>query len=113
MHRLTATSWACLAAAGMSLLALANCPYGYYMLLRWVVCGASIFAGIALVQRDRTITALLAWGLTLLFNPIIRVHFNRGTWEVLNVGAAAALVVLALMVRAQKSSAQHGGGENA
>ena len=97
--RLSATSWACIAAAVLSLVALRDLPYGYYMLLRWVVCGASIAVGVVLLGKERTAVALPFWGLAILYNPIFRIYLEREAWEVLNVVAAVALVLGAVAVR--------------
>ncbi len=102
MPRLTATSWGCLAASIMSLVALAHMPYAYYILLRWAVFAASIAAGVILVQRNRPAWALAGWGLALLFNPLVRIPLRRDTWEVVNVVAAVLLVVLAFAVSQKK-----------
>lgn len=87
----------------MSLLALAPLPYGYYMLLRLVVCGACIL----LVLREHSIRGWGFWAaalglVALLFNPIFRIHLSRELWIPLNI-ACAALFAAHLVVNIKRS----------
>jgi hypothetical protein len=60
-------------------------PYGYYILLRWVIC--AIFAYLAVkaadIQKQDWVWVLGI--IAAIYNPIIRVHLNRGLWSVINV----------------------------
>lgn len=70
--------------AVMLLLALGPWPYGYYVLLRLVVCLASI----AIAWRLRESNALGMWAfvaLAILYNPIVKVPLAREVWMVVNV----------------------------
>lgn len=78
---------------GMLLLALAPWPYGFYRLLRVVVCGCLGFLVYRIHERER-----MAWSMTLsaiavLLNPILAIHLTREIWAILNVGSAALLAV--------------------
>lgn len=97
---LSATSGACLAAAALTLLAIAPLPYGYYVFLRWAACGASLAAGVALLGRQRFKAALPAWALAILFNPVFRVPLDREVWTFFNLVAAGLLVWWASACRA-------------
>lgn len=60
-------------------------PYGYYVLLRWICCGAFIF----LATRAVTL-GVQGWAWTFgimagVYNPILRIHLNREVWSVVNV----------------------------
>ncbi len=65
---------------------LGDMPYGYYLLLRLVLCGVSLYllvgAGLALVDWQR-------WTLgasVVLYNPVLPVRLgDKGLWTVLNV----------------------------
>ena len=77
-------------AGGMLMLALLPMPFGYYTLLRVVVCAAAIHgAGLA---RRRDLDGWLWTMLVLaaLFNPIWPVHLGRSVWFVLD-GVSIAL----------------------
>jgi hypothetical protein len=87
------------------ILALGRHPYGYYVFLRWAVCGTSTYtAWISGISGK----AGWAWALgvvAVLFNPIVPVHLKRDTWAVLNVASAGLLMASIAYVR-EKPRAQ-------
>ncbi len=66
------------------LLALLPMPYGYYQLLRLIVCGVSIWAAISTSKTNQTLTVLYVL-VALLYNPIFIIHFDRSVWGVINI----------------------------
>lgn len=66
------------------LLALLPMPYGYYQLLRLIVCGVSIWAAISTSKTNQTLTIIYAL-VALLYNPIFIIHFDRSTWGIINI----------------------------
>ncbi|MCK4325941.1 hypothetical protein KAW55_04225 [bacterium] len=68
-------------------------PYGYYSLLRLVVCGTSVY----LVWSARQINKdgwMWAMGfVALLFNPILPIHLDKFTWSVIDLGIAILFVI--------------------
>jgi hypothetical protein len=80
-------------AAGMLFAALGRQQYGYYTLLRWVVCGV---AGFTAVQAAGNKNAGWAWTLgivALVFNPFVPVRFTRDVWSLVDLTAAILLLV--------------------
>ena len=80
---------------GMSLAALLPLPYGFYNLLRLVVCLFAVLVAYDLTKRTRANgTNLLLWamvGLALLFNPVVPITLGeRLLWAPFNIAAAAA-----------------------
>lgn len=79
----------------MLVAAIAPWPYGYYKLLRLVVC---ICAGVLAYQSyqgaDERVTAWVVglFVLALLYNPIIPVHLTREIWLPINLASAAFFV---------------------
>ena len=68
----------------MLVAALGPWPYGYYVLLRLVVCLASI----AVAWRLREGSGPLMWAfvaLAILYNPIVKVPLGREVWMVVNL----------------------------
>ena len=65
------------------LLALFPLPYGYYTLLRIVVCGAAAYLAYRSFSASRRVTTwvLVLGALALLFNPLIPVHLEQGNLE--------------------------------
>ena len=82
----------------MLLAALAPWPYGYYVLLRLVVCLASI----AIAWRLRGGNHPILWafiGLAILYNPVVKVPLGRPLWSVANVISVAPFAYLVLRGR--------------
>ncbi len=69
-------------------------PYGYYTLLRLVVCGVSIYV---VFQAKKSKQDGWVWGMgfiALLFNPLIPIHLSKGLWAIIDLGVAAVFAVL-------------------
>lgn len=98
---------------GMLLWALnpAN-PYGYYILLRWVLCGAFSFLAVQAINQGKQ-GWLFVFGITaLIYNPFLRVHLTREIWTVVNV-VTIVLVVASIFViekNSFKKSGKHDSG---
>src|SRR5690625_6176042 len=83
----------CGVSAVMLLVALLPLPYGYYALLRLVVCGTSAYGAHIFLKQDRTKWTVGLGLLGILFNPIIPNHRDGATWAVLVFVAAAVVFV--------------------
>ena len=76
---------------------LPSLPNYFFILLRCVVCGAAVYAALALRTEDAPLSnhftplALLA----TLFNPIIPVQLSYSLWLVINLGTAVYFLTLA------------------
>ena len=84
-----------IASIAMLLLAIpSGWPYGYYTLLRLVVCGTAIYMAVnaKMASKDNWM-----WGLgfiALLFNPLIPIHLDKGIWMVVDLLVAGIFIVL-------------------
>ncbi len=76
----------------MLLLALADWPYGYYTLLRFVVCGSAAFVAYLGYSAKKRWIAWTFGIIAVLFNPIIKVHFDRDIWSFLDIIVAIVFV---------------------
>jgi len=74
-------------------------PYGYYMLLRLVATG--VFAFAAFIAFDKNCKALpWVYGfMALVFNPIIKIHFPKEIWAVVDVASGILLLTTAKAVK--------------
>ena len=70
-------------------------PYGYYILLRFVVCGVCAYLAVRAYQIAKVPWVWVLGITALLYNPLIRVHLTREIWSVVNV---ATILVLAATV---------------
>jgi hypothetical protein len=75
----------------MLLLALGSMPYGYYILLKIAVCATFWVMALRLKEAGAETLALVGWAIVVLYNPIIRVPFNKDTWSVINLLTIAAI----------------------
>jgi hypothetical protein len=63
-------------------------PYGYYVLLRWIVCPCFAFAAVQAFGQDKTNWVWILGVTAAIFNPLIPVHLSRELWAVLDLMAA-------------------------
>lgn len=84
--------------AGMLLLALMPLPYGYYLLLRLVVCiAAGMVAFFAFSSVPRIHWRIVTFGMiALLFNPFVRIHLTRELWAPIDVIVAILFLIIAM-----------------
>lgn len=83
----------------MLLWALADNPYWYYQLLRWVVCGVSAYSAYIYYQEKNTTWMWIFIIVAVLFNPIASFYFGREIWEALDIIAAAIIFVSLLKTK--------------
>jgi hypothetical protein len=89
-----------IAAAIMLFLALGRLPYGYYTLLRFVVCGTAAYgAYFASTEQKKPAWAWIFGIIAVLFNPLIPIHLTRDIWAVIDVAVALLLFVSLLFLR--------------
>jgi hypothetical protein len=98
-------SWVLIGAAGFAFLAIADIPYGYYQLLRWVTCGVAIASAIQLHRFALTGWVWALSGLAILFNPLIPFHFDRETWRIFDGAAGCLFLVVIHLTQKQKEEA--------
>jgi len=97
-YRPSLSQLARLGAAVLLLWALDRHPYGYYTLLRWIVCAVSGYAVLESVEMERRRWAITFVILALLFNPLIPVRLDRGTWGGVDVAAALILTASVFLI---------------
>ena len=88
--------------AAMLLLALALWPYGYYQLLRFVVCGAAVYVAYTAYDWQKMWAVWLFGFIALLFNPLIPIHLSREIWQPINVVCAILFIVVAFVLKKPK-----------
>lgn len=78
----------------MLLLCLAHMPYGYYELVRFVAMVAFAVMAYRYYGERKEGLAMVFGGLSLLFQPFVKVALGRGLWNLIDVVVAALLVFL-------------------
>jgi hypothetical protein len=88
-----------LLAAAMLFAAVARWPYGYYQLLRWVVCGAGIYTSVIIYQSKASLrwATWLLVALAILFNPLVPFDLARETWRFANLAGGVLFLSVALL----------------
>lgn len=74
-------------------------PYSYYILLRVVVCGVLIHLAVRALSLEK-----MGWVWTLgitafLYNPVLRIHLDKGLWSIINALTIALLAVTVWALR--------------
>lgn len=74
-------------------------PYGYYILLRWVL--AATFAYYALVARERRMQgwAFVCWLTLAIYNPIVPLSLGRPVWTVVNLATLVLILRFSAALR--------------
>lgn len=82
--------------AALLLLALADMPSGYYVLMRIIVCVASAIVAYGSYKRENSLngSAILFGLMAILFNPIIPIYlYDREIWMPIDIIGAIIFVI--------------------
>lgn len=71
--------------------ALADNPYGYYQILRWVIAGVTGYSAYLAYQQNKISWTWILGITAVLFNPIAPIHLEKETWSVINIITAAII----------------------
>ncbi len=90
-------------AGGMLLWALyPGNPPGYYTLLQWFCCGTLIYQACRAVSQKRYRLVWILGIAALVYNPILRLHFNRELWSAINIITSVTVVVSIFILKIRK-----------
>ncbi len=69
-------------------------PYGYYTLLRLVICGCSLYFAYHLYEKKDTAFVWVFGFIAVLYNPVIPVYlYEKEIWIVVNLISAFVFFV--------------------
>jgi hypothetical protein len=68
-------------------------PYGYYILLRWVVTGTALFVLWTAYDSKKTPWLWIMGVVALLFNPIAPIYLDKDTWVVIDFIVAGLFLI--------------------
>jgi hypothetical protein len=74
-------------------------PYGFYVLLRLVICGSAAYLAFAAHSLDKRAWIWLMGATALLFNPVVRIPMARSSWQVVDFVAALVFAASLLFIR--------------
>jgi len=63
-------------------------PYGYYQLLRWVVCGASCYGAFIAHEQNQQYWKWIFISSAIVFNPIFPIHLSRPIWVPVDIATS-------------------------
>lgn len=72
-------------------------PYGCYTFLRIVICIWGIYT-ITRTQKIKGFPFLISISITILYNPIIRIHLPREVWELVNIFTLALIILIEIII---------------
>jgi len=68
-------------------------PYGYYNLLRLIVCGTGIFLAVISYQQKNTKWTWTMGTIAFVFNPIFPIHLGKEIWVVIDIIVAIIIFI--------------------
>ncbi len=68
--------------------ALAEWPYGYYTILRWITCITSILVVLQAFEKNIDWAKVVFIVIAILFNPLAPIYLSRSTWIPLDIVTA-------------------------
>jgi hypothetical protein len=83
----------------MLLGALADWPYGYYQILRFVTCGVAGYVAYTAYNWSKVWAVWLFGFIVVLFNPLIPIHLSRELWQPIDIVCAILFFVMAFSLK--------------
>jgi hypothetical protein len=85
------------------LIAVWRLTYGYYTFTRIVTCAVAVLIAFAGTQERPVVQtwSFFLLAVAVLFNPFVPIHFNRATWFIFDLWAAATFLLHLFFVRQQ------------
>ncbi len=83
------------------LLCLADMPYGYYQIVRFVSCIAFAYFAYDANEKEEKTTAIIYLVLAILFQPFLKISLGRELWNIVDVIVGVGLM-LTLFLKQKK-----------
>lgn len=77
----------------MLFIALADNPYGYYQILRWVIAGVAGYSAYLTYEDRNKLWSWIFGIVAILFNPISPIYLDREIWSVVNILVAGIFLI--------------------
>jgi hypothetical protein len=74
-------------------------PYGYYKLLRFVICGTGVYIAYFAFEEEKRFIGFLSVLIVLLFNPLIPIHLNKDVWILIDFMTAIFFAITIFSLR--------------
>jgi len=80
--------------AAIIFIAIFGMPYFYYIFLRLVVTGMSLYAALRLLEKG-SVNFWVMLLIALLYNPLIPIYLSKDIWILINIIAGCYFTVIA------------------
>ena len=81
-------------------------PYAYYTILRFIVCGTSIFIAYKAYDIYKKLHWVILYSLiSILFNPLIPIHLEKETWIIIDLIVALLIFLSIIIVKSDNEKA--------
>jgi len=77
-------------------------PYGYYVVLRWVVAASALFLIWVSYELEKRIWLVPMAIIAILFNPIVPIHLDKETWVIIDFVVAIFFLISIFGIRPVK-----------
>ena len=74
-------------------------PYGYYQMLRWIVCIIAVFITYISFNLSKVWAAAVFVVIAILFNPIFTIHFEKEAWQWIDAACGALFIASVFILR--------------
>lgn len=92
-----------IASAFLFISVIPGLPYGYYQLLRWLVCGSACYGALQAHEQNQQYWKCVFIGLAVIFNPILPIHLSRELWLPIDIASSIVFAVSCKLFRQPKS----------
>lgn len=75
--------------------------YGYYTMLRWLVCASCVYFAYNSYENSRGSLLIYFAAIALLFNPFIKVPLGKDIWHIVDI-AVAGITLLTIFFDLKK-----------
>ena len=72
--------------------AVAEWPYGYYTILRWITCITSILVVLQAFEKNINWAKVIFIIIAILFNPLAPIYLSRSFWIPLDIITAVLFI---------------------
>lgn len=88
--------------AAMLLLCLADMPYGYYELVRFIAMILFGYMAVFYYRKESMSLTFTFAGLALLFQPFVKIALGRTIWNIVDVVVALLLIIVCFKTNNKK-----------
>jgi len=78
--------------------AIAEWPYGYYTILRWITCITSILVVLQAFEKNINWAKVIFIIIAILFNPLVPIYLSRSTWIPLDIITAIFFIFITRVI---------------